>query len=260
MQLSTESTKSTPKPTPTPTPKPTTAPASVAYPGSQLPPAALSTSVAPGKNFNLSNWELQLPIGSTGDPTTISGSQLAAGYTSAYFSTDTKTGALDFYTNEPPPNCVTTANSEHCRSELMEMTNWTSSGTNVLSATLAVTKVSGTTVVGQIHPIESDTVKPLCELYYGSSGTLQLGVEATASGGDEVDTTVGSVPVGTKFSYVLSFTKGVLSVSINGASAKTFKVGSTFTSSFQYYFKAGDYGQGSGADSVSFYGIHTSHS
>jgi len=220
----------------------------------------LNNSVPPGTNFNLSGWQLQLPIGSTGDPTTISSSELAGGYTSEYFYTDAVSGAMDFYTPEPPPNCVTTPNSEHCRSELMETTDWSASGTNVLTATLAVTSVSGTTVVGQIHPIESDTSKPLCELFYGSSGTIQLGVEATASGGDETDTTVGSVPVGTKFSYVLSFSKGVLSVSINGATPKTFTVGSTFASNFQYYFKAGDYGQGTAADSVSFYGLNASHS
>jgi hypothetical protein len=59
---------------------------------------------------------------------------------------------------------------------------------------------------------------------------------------------------------VLSFSKGVLSLSINGGAAKTFAVGSTFASNFQYYFKAGDYGQGSGGDSVSFYGLNASHS
>jgi hypothetical protein len=248
----------TAKPTATPTPAPTSNPAG-ADPGSQLPPGSLSNSVPPSTNFALSNWELQLPIGSTGSPTTISGSQLAAGYTSTYFHTDSSTGALDFYSPEPPPNCVTTANSKHCRSELEELTNWTSSGTNVLTATVAVTQVSGTTVVGQIHPIESDTNKPLCELYYSSSGQLQMGVEQTTAGGNEVNTTIGQVPVGQKFTYMISFSKGVLSASINGATPTTFPVGSSFASNFLYYFKAGDYGQGTAADSDSFYGIHTVH-
>ena len=43
---------------------------------------ALNPGVAPGGNFNLSVWELQLPIGSPGSPTTILPSQLegANGY------------------------------------------------------------------------------------------------------------------------------------------------------------------------------------
>jgi hypothetical protein len=255
----------TARPTATPTARPTATPAPTSnpngtFPGSQLPPGTLSNSVPPSTNFALSNWELQLPIGSTGSPTTISGSQLAAGYTSTYFHTDSSTGALDFYSPEPPPNCVTTANSLHCRSELEELTTWAASGTNVLTATVAVTQVAGTTVVGQIHPIESDTNKPLCELFYSSSGVLQMGVEQTTAGGNEVNTTIGQVPVGQKFTYMISFSKGVLSASINGATPTTFPVGSTFASNFLYYFKAGDYGQGTSADSDSFYGIHTVHS
>jgi hypothetical protein len=250
-------------PTATPTAKPTATPTTSpqgSYPGSQVPAGTLSNSVPPGTNFNLSNWELQLPIGSTGNPTTIPGSQLASGYSSAYFFTDTSSGAMDFYSPEPPPNCVTTANSKHCRSELEEMTNWSSSGTNVLTATLAVTQVQDQTCIGQIHPIESDTNKPLAELYYTSSGQLLFGVETTTAGGSEPTVQIGQVPLGTKFSYMISFTKGVLSASINGATPQTFAVGSTFLSSFSYYFKAGDYGQGTSADSDSFYALHTVHS
>jgi hypothetical protein len=212
----------------------------------------------------MSVWQLQLPIGSAGDPTTITSSALSGGYTSTYFFTDTKTGALDFFS--PETGCVTTPNSAHCRTELQEIipgstseATWTSSGTNVLTATVAVTSVSGSTVVGQIHTDENDTVKPLCELYYESGGTLSLGVEATSAGGDEKLTTVGSVPLGTKFTYRLSFTKGVLALSINGGPEQTFSVGSTFASNFGYYFKAGDYGQGSGSDTVSFYGLNITH-
>ena len=38
--------------------------------------ASLNPNVAPGGNFDLSGWELQLPIGSPGSPTTISPAQL----------------------------------------------------------------------------------------------------------------------------------------------------------------------------------------
>ena len=38
--------------------------------------SALNPSCAPGGNFDLSKFSLQLPIGSTGNPTTIPASQL----------------------------------------------------------------------------------------------------------------------------------------------------------------------------------------
>ena len=38
---------------------------------------ALNPNNPPGSNFNMTYWELQLPIGSTGNPTTISSSQPA---------------------------------------------------------------------------------------------------------------------------------------------------------------------------------------
>jgi hypothetical protein len=130
----------------------------------------------------------------------------------------------------------------------------------VLTATLAVTQVQDQTCIGQIHPIESDTNKPLAELYYTSSGQLLFGVETTTAGGSEPTVQIGQVPLGQKFSYMISFSKGVLSASINGATPQTFAVGSTFLSSFSYYFKAGDYGQGTAADSDSFYALNTVHS
>ena len=64
-----------------------------------LPAIALNPSCAPGGNFNLSPWELQLPIGSTGDPDTESPSQLegCSGYQDPqhlYFFTESGDGAL----------------------------------------------------------------------------------------------------------------------------------------------------------------------
>jgi hypothetical protein len=59
--------------------------------------AALNPDCAPGGNFDLSIWELQLPIGSTGDPTTISNTELEGcdGWENfSYFFTETGDGAL----------------------------------------------------------------------------------------------------------------------------------------------------------------------
>lgn len=59
--------------------------------------AALNANCAPGGNFDLSRWSLQLPIGSAGSPTTISSGSLqgCSGWTNSdYFYTEGGDGAL----------------------------------------------------------------------------------------------------------------------------------------------------------------------
>jgi hypothetical protein len=215
----------------------------------------LNPAVPPGCNFDMSVWDLQLPIGSPGSPTTISSAQLQAGFTDAYFFTGSD-GAMNFF--DPGVNCVTTPNSTHCRSELRE-TNpavWTSSGTNTLSATLKVTQAGGAPVIGQIHDDPAVSVRPLIELFYTSGGTISAGVEQCLGGGCETRTTVGNVPPGTTFSYVISYSHNKLTVSINGGSPVNL---STPILGVGGYFKAGDYGQSASGASVSFYALKTFH-
>jgi hypothetical protein len=97
---------------------------------------SLTPGVAPGGNFDLSLWELQLPIGSPGAPTIIPPSQLvgAGGFHDAYFYTDTTDGSMTFW---DPQNGVTTMGSMYPRSELRETTaagaeaSWSPTGTKI---------------------------------------------------------------------------------------------------------------------------------
>jgi len=235
-----------------------------------LPVMALNPDCAPGGNFNMDPWELQLPIGSTGDPDTISSSELQGcdGYQDPghqYFFTESGDGALVMKVPGSPASsgCVTTPNSLHCRTELREISpsSWSlNAGTNKLSVTLAVEEPDSSTygtVIGQVHIDDSVSSKPVCELYYNSAGTLTMGVEQTRSGGDEVFTVVGSVPVGTVFSYTIAYESNVLSVSINGGNAKVL---STYSlDAPPSYFKAGNYNQGSTPSDVHFFAISVSH-
>ena len=215
----------------------------------------LNPNVPPGCNFKLSIWSLQLPTGSPGNPTTISSSQLQNGFTDQFFFTGSD-GAMDFF--DPGVNCVTTANSKHCRSELREVSPavWSSKGTNTLSATLKVTQAAGAPVVGQIHLDESVSVRPLIELFYTSGGDLVAGVEQCTAGGCETRTTVGHVNPGTRFSYVISYSHNKLTVSINGGPAHSL---STPLLGIGGYFKAGDYGQSPKAARISFYSLKAVH-
>src|SRR5205807_428452 len=203
---------------------------------------ALSTGVAPGGNFDLSHWELQLPVGSAGSPTTISPKQLegASGFQDSYFYTNSTDGSMTFW---DPENGVTTPNSSYPRSELREMNAdgsaaaWTMPGTHTLSATVKVTKVPNHVCVGQIHlSQDSGSTKPLLELYYYSNGDIRLGIENSPSGG-QTQYPVTTVALGTKFSYVIALTGGnTIKLTINGTT-KTWPVPSSFTG-YPMYFKA----------------------
>ncbi|HEX3982516.1 MAG TPA: polysaccharide lyase family 7 protein, partial [Acidisoma sp.] len=161
--------------------------------------AKLNPKVAPGGNFNLGVWELQLPIGSAGDPTTILPAQLegAKGFQDKYFFTNTTDGGMSFW---DPENGVTTPNSNYSRSELREMTasgaqaNWFSAGTtNTLSASLKATQVPSHVCVGQIHLGSGGSTKPLLELFYYANGTIDMAIEQTPAGGNEKVYPVGTV-------------------------------------------------------------------
>ncbi|KAF2396892.1 polysaccharide lyase family 7 protein [Trichodelitschia bisporula] len=225
-------------------------------------------SCAPGGNINLSPWTLQLPIGSPGSPQQIPGSQLAgcSGYQDPghkYFYTNPSSGALVTKVPGSPASsgCVTTPNSQHCRTELREARSWDpKAGTNKLTATLTVVKADNSghgTVVGQIHIDDSVSSKPVCELFVNSAGVVAMGVEQTRAGGNMIVTTVGSVDLGGSWSYAISYANGVLTVSVNGGATKTL---STYSlDSPKSYFKAGNYNQGSSASEVHFTSINISH-
>ena len=223
---------------------------------------SLNPAQPPGCNFNLSVWQIQLPTGTTGDPTTISNPELAT-YTDSHFYTATD-GAMHF--DDPGVNCVTTPNSLHCRSELSEVRasdptstyNWSPTGTNTLSARLKVTNPAGEPVIGQIHLNASVSVRPLVELYYNFNGTghIEAGVEQCLAGGCEDFTDFGPDPSG-EFSYVISYGNGgQLTISINGGTPKS--LGSPILGN-QGYFKAGDYGQAATDAAVSFYALTIVH-
>jgi hypothetical protein len=230
----------------------------------------LDPGVAPGGNFDLSFWELQEPVGSPGSPTTIPPSKLQgpSGFQDAYFFTDPTDGAMSFW---DPENGVTTANSSYPRSELREMTaggapaNWATSGTHVLSATVAATLIPDHVAVGQIHlgTGTPSSTKPLLELFYHSSGAIVLAIEQTPAGGNEIQNPVGNVPLGTQWSYVIGLTGNTITLSIDGGATQTFAMSHTFAQEGMY-FKAGDYDQSVGSSAtvgakVKFYALSVVH-
>ena len=233
---------------------------------------ALDVSCAPGGNFDMRYWNLQLPIGSAGSPTTIPSSQLqgCGGYQNyGYFFTESGDAALVMKVPGSPDSagCVTTPNSKHCRTELRELdpntgksASWDpNQPVNRLFGRLSCgTTGDGTgTVIGQIHIDDTISSKPVAELYYNSNGDLTMGVEQTRAGGNQIPTPAGNIPPGQVFTYEIRYESNVLSLVINGGSPQTF---STYQlNAPRSYFKAGNYLQGTTPSSVHFFEIRVQH-
>jgi hypothetical protein len=226
----------------------------------------LDPNVAPGGNFDLSMWELEEPVGSPGASTTIPPSQLegASGYHDSYFFTNPTDGSMTFW---DPENGVTSIGSTYPRSDLREMTDggvpasWPTAGTNSLSATLKATLIPDHVAVGEIH-LGGASTKPLLELYYHGSGTIAIAIAETRLG-NVVEHTLGSVPLGTQWSYVLGLSGSTISVSIDGGVAQTFAMSPRFRREGMY-FRAGDYDQSAGDGGtigalVQFYALQIVH-
>ncbi|UQU66904.1 polysaccharide lyase family 7 protein [Couchioplanes caeruleus] len=231
--------------------------------------AALDPTVAPGGNFNLAVWSLQLPIGSPGSPTTIPPAQLKGpdGYTNpAYFWTDKNDGSMTFWA---PEKGVTTPNSNYARSELREMNpngsaaDWPLAGNHTLSATLRVPQVTKNVCVGQVHlGSGGSSTKPLLELYYRPNGDIHLGTENSPAGGQTLHL-VGNVPLGKTWSYVINVSGNRINLTVNGANT-SYSIPSSFNP-YKQYFKAGSYNQSSSESTtagakVKFYALTVSHS
>jgi hypothetical protein len=203
--------------------------------------------------IDFSIWLLQLPTGSGTSPNTVAGSKLAT-YSDAYFykAADGGQAFMD------PATGITTSGSVHCRTEMRESTPgggqaaWSSSGTNTLTVTGAVTKLgkgtSGNTTVGQLFN-GTDSI-PLIELQYnGGKGGFELLYEEAKGGGSETDLKT-PVALSTQYTYELALTQGVVSVTINGKSVYTHNpTAATLAKSF--YFKVGDYDQTAAAGAIS---------
>ncbi|GAA1639978.1 polysaccharide lyase family 7 protein [Actinoplanes couchii] len=229
--------------------------------------AALDPALPPGGNFDLSVWSLQLPVGSPGSPETISAARLKAGYTNpSYFWTDKNDGSMTFWA---PEKGVTTPNSNYARSELREMNpdgsaaNWTLSGDHTLNAQLRIVSVTKNVAVGQVKLGTGGTsTKPLAELYYRPNGDIYLGTQNSPDASGQTLHKVGSVALGTKWTYTLNVNGKKLNLTINGTRT-TYTIPSAFHP-YRQYFKAGSYNQSSSESTtngakVKFYTLTVKH-
>lgn len=235
-------------------------------PDSPLTLSSRGSTCAPGGLLDLTNWSLQLPTGSAGNVDSISGSQLSGcnGWQSdKYFYVDGSAVVMKVPGSKSSSGCVTTPNSQHCRTELREQNpeSWDpKSKTNKLTAQLQVTKPDDSkygTVIGQVKIDGSISTKPLAELFYAQDGTLRIGVSQIPDVSSLKMTEVGHVPVGDKFSYELKYQECKFSVKIGEGKEQVMSTGEVDCP--KSYFKAGNYNQGDSMSEVRFYGVEVKH-
>jgi len=197
--------------------------------------------------IDYAGWELQLPTGSGNTPTTISSAKLLAGYTDAYFYQGTDGGQMFM----DPPKGITTSGSEHCRTEMRELgadgkqIAWPSTGTNTMTVTGKVVKGTSVTVAQVFDGAGGNT---LAELQFQGKSFSLFYEESKGAGGSHPLS--GSVPLNTKYTFTLSLSNGVLTVTINGKQVYT-KTPGADTRASQFYFKVGNYDQDTSAGSAS---------
>lgn len=228
----------------------------------------LDTTCAPGGNFDLAPFNLQLPTGADHKPDQIKGDKLVGceGHSDIeHFFTSPDDGALVFKVPGSPEStgCVTTKNSKHCRTELREAqpNSWSpKADVNRLRAAVNVVKADDSkhgTVVGQIHVDDKISKKPVCELFVNQEGVVEMGVEQIPDESSLKYTKVGKITIGQQFEYEIRYEKGKLSVIIDGGEEQFLDTGAL--ESPDSYFKAGNYNQGDSPSEVHFYSIEIEH-
>jgi hypothetical protein len=198
---------------------------------------------APKAPIDYSIWRLELPIGN-GSPTTVSPTMLLAGFSNAYFYTAPDGGQVFM----DPATGVSFSGSVHPRSEMRESTpddkeaSWSSSGTNTMTVTGKVTLLSGgnkgSATIAQVFVAGSNT---LCELQYTGSGMKLFYEESKGNGESPVDLKT-AIPMNTKYTFAISYSKGLLTVKLNGTQVYS-RTPSSAVSGKKFFFKFGNYDQ-----------------
>lgn len=237
----------------------------------------LNPSVAPGGNFDLSNWKITLPVDASGgiSGTAVEVQNLSSYQNSKYFYTGAD-GAMTFVA---AVDGATTSGSSYARSELREMNGtakaaWNLNTGGFMSATLEVDAapirdgMGGRIIVGQIHGQDDELVRLYWEngkLYFandhaGSSNSETKFYFVNASGQQP------SVSLDERFSYTINAKGDTLEVTVF-ADGQIYKSVSKINSVWQsdtFYFKAGAYlganeTNGSGYGQTSFYALSFNH-
>jgi Ca2+-binding RTX toxin-like protein len=229
-------------------------------------------------NFDLSNWELTLPVdskgGTSGDADVV---PYLDNYQSKYFYSGSD-GAMILIANVAG---ATTPNTQYARDELREMdgndvAGWKLSEGGTMTATLKVDSAPrlsdgtpGREVIGQIHGANNELVR-----MYWDNNTVYFHNDRAGSHNQEIQYNLvdaaGNTPVihlGDEFSYKIDEHNNTLTVDVyvNGDDYNSTTTVNSVWQTDTLYFKAGVYlgendsQHATGNGEVSFYGLDFSH-
>jgi hypothetical protein len=172
----------------------TSAPPSPAPAPAPAPPSGAPATAPP----SLDGWKLTLPtLNAKGNASIVDPAQPSP----PYLTTD-PAGALVFWA---PVNGATTKNSDHARTELDSLTNFTAgSGKHSLIGTAVVSQVPADAkdvIIAQIHGADDVSSVPFVMLHW-NDGELKVVVKTVQKGSDGQSYPLTSgIPLGAKFDF-----------------------------------------------------------
>ena len=220
----------------------------------------------PGKLYNISSFQLQLPVSDGSGGVVIISPPALATYTSEFFFTDAKNGyAMTFWC---PENGAHTKGSSYPRSELRQQPNFFFDGHSELNVSMSVAQLptGGAITVGQLHADGlTGSCSILIELEYDDDRGGKLWARLRDSACGTVSKMVGSgYNLGDTFSYTLRVDGRAVSVVTDSGSMAPYSyswatIGGIPTGEVPMYFKAGDYVQTASSSSTNGGRVAISH-
>lgn len=188
----------------------------------------------PQSQFDLSGFNLQLPIQKNNSITIIKGSELAQfSSENFYYSAEDKSMRF-FCSSDGKP----TQGSHYPRTELRQINDWHFEDSHSLQVKMAVLKQpsTGKIIIGQIHGNSKGT--EAVKIWW-NNGEVQAGFKKEVDGKEERTTLLKNVALGQIFDYDIQQNNLEVKVTINQQTT-TFNLGNSWKSE-PVYFKSGNY-------------------
>lgn len=196
--------------------------------------AQQSYAPVPQSKFNLTEFNLQLPVEKNNSITLIKGSDIAD-FSSENFYFSPQDNSIHFFCSS---DGKATQGSHYPRTELRQIKEWHFEKRHHLQVKMAVLQQPGTgkIIIGQIHGHSKGT--EALKIWW-NNGEIQAGFKKEVNDKEERITLQKNVPLGQIFDYSIQQNNSDVLVKVNQQTA-TFHFGDSWKSEL-VYFKAGNY-------------------
>jgi hypothetical protein len=193
-----------------------------------------SYATAPQTQFDLTGFNLQLPIPKNNSITIIKGPEIAQ-FSSPNFYYSKEDKSIRFYCSS---DGMATKGSHYPRTELRQADDWHFENQHQLHVKMAVLAQPGTgkIIIGQIHGDSKGT--EAVKLWW-NNGDLQAGFKKEVNDKEDRITLLKNIPLGQAFEYSIQQNGLDVQVKINQQTTQ-YTLGNSWKSE-AVYFKAGNY-------------------